>query len=67
MNNLLNFFLVLHNCSRYESEIMQLRIRRPVRVCQECYASLKMSSSMELLNFRLTKYEEMFDLKKKMG
>ncbi|EFX68296.1 hypothetical protein DAPPUDRAFT_63233, partial [Daphnia pulex] len=31
-------------CSRYESEIMQLRIRRPVRVCQECYASLKMSS-----------------------
>lgn len=31
-------------CSRYESEIMQLRIRRPVRVCQDCYASLKMSS-----------------------
>ncbi len=31
-------------CSRYESEIMQLRIRRPVRVCQECYAALKMSS-----------------------
>jgi len=28
-------------CSRYESEIMQLRIRRPVRVCQDCYASLK--------------------------
>lgn len=31
-------------CSRYESEIMQLRIRRPVRVCQDCYVTLRTSS-----------------------
>ena len=47
--NLLKIDLMLifdekNRCSRYESEIMQLRIRRPVRVCQECYAGLKMSS-----------------------
>lgn len=28
-------------CSRFESEISRLRIRKPVRVCQSCYMSLK--------------------------
>ncbi|CAG9764999.1 unnamed protein product [Ceutorhynchus assimilis] len=28
-------------CSRFESEISRLRILKPVRVCQNCYASLK--------------------------
>nr|XP_022909115.1 WD repeat and FYVE domain-containing protein 3 [Onthophagus taurus] len=28
-------------CSRFESEISRLRILKPVRVCQRCYASLK--------------------------
>ncbi|XP_019753468.2 WD repeat and FYVE domain-containing protein 3 isoform X1 [Dendroctonus ponderosae] len=28
-------------CSRFESEISRLRILKPVRVCQTCYASLK--------------------------
>ncbi|XP_018577977.1 WD repeat and FYVE domain-containing protein 3 [Anoplophora glabripennis] len=28
-------------CSKFESEISRLRILKPVRVCQNCYASLK--------------------------
>jgi hypothetical protein len=28
-------------CSRFESEISRLRILKPVRVCQACYAILK--------------------------
>ncbi|KAL1508880.1 hypothetical protein ABEB36_003702 [Hypothenemus hampei] len=28
-------------CSRFESEISRLRILKPVRVCQNCYATLK--------------------------
>lgn len=28
-------------CSRFESEISKLRILKPVRVCQSCYAALK--------------------------
>lgn len=28
-------------CSRFETEIMRLRIVRPVRVCQACYHALK--------------------------
>ncbi|XP_018321850.1 WD repeat and FYVE domain-containing protein 3 [Agrilus planipennis] len=32
-------------CSRFESEISRLRIFKPVRVCQSCYAVLKSASS----------------------
>ncbi|KAK9884773.1 hypothetical protein WA026_009003 [Henosepilachna vigintioctopunctata] len=32
-------------CSRFESEIHRLRILKPVRVCQNCYASLKQDRS----------------------
>ncbi|KRZ15735.1 WD repeat and FYVE domain-containing protein 3 [Trichinella zimbabwensis] len=33
--------LFCSKCSRFESEIRHLRIRRPVRVCQSCHARLK--------------------------
>ncbi|KRX89877.1 WD repeat and FYVE domain-containing protein 3, partial [Trichinella pseudospiralis] len=33
--------LFCSRCSRFESEIRHLRIRRPVRVCQSCHARLK--------------------------
>ena len=29
------------NCSRFESEISRLRIRKPVRVCQNCFVLLQ--------------------------
>lgn len=30
-----------NKCSRFESEISRLRILKPVRVCQACYATLR--------------------------
>lgn len=32
-------------CSRFECEISRLRILKPVRVCQTCYAALKVDKS----------------------
>ncbi|XP_073823647.1 LOW QUALITY PROTEIN: WD repeat and FYVE domain-containing protein 3-like [Musca autumnalis] len=33
-----------NKCSRFESEISRLRILKPVRVCQSCYAQLRATS-----------------------
>lgn len=33
-----------NKCSRFESEISRLRILKPVRVCQSCYATLRQNS-----------------------
>lgn len=33
-----------NKCSRFESEISRLRILKPVRVCQQCYATLRQNS-----------------------
>lgn len=37
--------LFCNKCSRFESEISRLRILKPVRVCQACYATLRHHSS----------------------
>lgn len=33
--------LFCSKCSKFESEISRLRILKPVRVCQNCYVTLK--------------------------
>ena len=39
-------YVFCRNCSRFESEISRLRIRKPVRVCQNCYLLLQTESSL---------------------
>ncbi|KRX23997.1 WD repeat and FYVE domain-containing protein 3 [Trichinella nelsoni] len=42
--------LFCSRCSRFESEIRHLRIRRPVRVCQSCHARLKATDDSQSSN-----------------
>ena len=37
----------MYRCSRYETEINRLHIRKPVRVCQACYNKLKGQQALE--------------------
>ena len=43
---LMKFFYLLFRCSRFETDIPHMKIHKNVRVCRQCYSSIKDQQSL---------------------